>query len=218
MAVLRPQAAPLKLTYNIDTSLGLSSTYYLDCYYAGGMELDSKDRRGFGQNLAITLRAPSPAWYILLNTYPQSLTGGVHSIPADPRFFFYFTASLGNDLHYFGSAAENPIIKLIGPLTGPIVVSSITTGEQLIYNYSILGTDNITIDTRYGYKTVVDSSGGNQIAGLAAVSNMATFHLSSAAFTGVGGAFTSNEFTVTAIGYGTGSAFQLIYKDRYIGI
>lgn len=224
MALLRPQNNPLVLSYTVDTNYlyhgYYTMTYLLDCYYAGGLEFDSKDRRGFGQNLAITLRAPQPTWYRApwISSYIQPLSGwGAQThLPSDPLYYFEIVNPMG--LAYFGSADENPIIKITGPLTGPIRLYSYATKEYLQYNLNLAPGGYVVIDTRYGHKTVVNAAGGNQLSFIEPGSDLATFHLDSSAYNGDPNAYTGNEFRVTAGDAGSGStAIQIIYNDRFIG-
>jgi len=105
-----------------------------------------------------------------------------------------------------GSWDEYPLINVPGSATSPII-QNLSTGETLNFSGAIIP-ENITytIDARYGYKTVTDSAGINQIAKLSDDSDLATFHISP----GV------NVFQVT--NGGTVGTVTILSYDRYLGL
>ncbi len=87
------------------------------------------------------------------------------------------TALAGGTITNSGSWDEYPIIIIPGSVASPIVVNT-STGETLDFTGATIPADmSYTIDTRYGYKTVTDSDGVNQIAKLSDDSDLSTFHL-----------------------------------------
>lgn len=81
---------------------------------------------------------------------------------------------------YTGTWLTNPIIQFTGPwATGPYI-RNITTDELIQFTRAIPAGTVITIDTRYGYKTVTDQWGNSWLGALNTDSDLATFHLAPA--------------------------------------
>jgi phage-related protein len=88
-------------------------------------------------------------------------------------------------------------------------ITNTTTGDKLDFTGSTIGTGTVyTIDTRYGYKTVTDGAGANQLSKLTTDSNLATFRL-------IPG---DNSINVTGTGLDSNSKIVLQYNTRYIGV
>jgi hypothetical protein len=122
-----------------------------------------------------------------------------------------FTSSLS--FAYNGDVAEYPIVTVYGPL-GSVSVTNETTGEVLSFGTHTLGSGNYwQIDTRYGYKTVVDSGGTSQLAKLDSDSDLATFHIA-AAPDATGG---TNVITLAGTGVVVGTpTLAVSYRNRYL--
>lgn len=108
-----------------------------------------------------------------------------------------------------GTWDEYPMIVLTGPMNDPVLTNT-TTGEILSFTGATIPAGAAyLIDTRYGHKTVEDTTGANQIGKLANASDLSTFHLRPGA-----------NFLQVSFSGGTTAASQvnLTYYDRYIAL
>lgn len=121
-------------------------------------------------------------------------------------------AAVSGNITYVGTWLEYPVLTLAGPLVSP-VISNTTTGETLSFGITLLVGETLTIDLRYGSKTVIKSDGSNQIGTLTPESDLATFHLAPDP-EAPGGV---NAFTLRATAGDTGS-LTVAWYARYIGI
>jgi hypothetical protein len=77
---------------------------------------------------------------------------------------------------YDGQFPVEPIINIFGPITNP-VLTQVATGKKLDFTgITIAAGDNYQIDTRYGYKTVLDGDYNSKLADLTIDSNLADFN------------------------------------------
>ena len=115
------------------------------------------DRYGASQRFAVQLECHNPFWR------GQSLV--VKNI----------TVTGTTTITYDGQYPTEPIINIIGPITNPVLTQSYTNKKLDFTGTTIAAGDNYQIDTRYGYKTVLDGSFVNRIANLTSDSNLADF-------------------------------------------
>lgn len=106
-----------------------------------------------------------------------------------------------------GNAPAFPVIQLGGPMTNPVLTNQ-ATGLALGFDITLAADDTLTIDTRYGHKTVIDQLGANRIATLTPESDLAAWHLSPGD--------NALEIVVDDVTY-TGSA-TLTWNDRYLSL
>jgi hypothetical protein len=99
------------------------------------------------------------------------------------------------------------VITAIGPITG-LVITNNTTGQVITTTGSIAAGRTYTYDLRYGKKTVYDDLGNNQIATIAASSNLASW----AIVTGV------NSISIGASASSSPAAVSITYYTRFVGI
>jgi hypothetical protein len=115
------------------------------------------DRYGASQRFAVQLECHNPFWR------GQSLV--VKNI----------TVNGTSTLTYDGQYPTEPIINIVGPIANP-VLTQVATGKKIDFTgTTIAAGDNYQIDTRYGYKTVLDSFLTSRIANLTSDSNLADF-------------------------------------------
>lgn len=120
-----------------------------------------------------------------------------------------------NTITYEGTWLTYPIITINGPISDAIIENE-TTDESLDFTgTTISSSDYYTIDCRWGYKTVEDSSGTNKIADLTSDSDLATFHLE--APTG-GATGKGNSIKVTGNTVNADTEIFIRYNKRYMGI
>lgn len=213
--ILKPNRSPIKLLFVLDNG----ASRQIDCYQHGGLTFDSKDRNGFSQDVTAELYAPDPTYYDPASkqfTFAVGGGSGGFTVPTPvPTAFGASVLNSTQNLSYSGSFATFPVINLVGPLTNP-VIQNLTTGDKLDFTgVSIAQGDFYTIDTRYGYKTIIDSYGNNQIAKLVTPgSGLATFHIE--ADPDAPGGINSIQATATSINQKSAIVFS--YYNRYIAI
>lgn len=197
----------IRWTYN-----GVSKQ--IDTHYAGGMTLPSIDWKLQHHRMGFELRAADPTWYDPDGTtIGFAQTGGGTGMPIP--FVFPMTLGASNldvtqaiDLSHANSWDTYPTIIISGPITN-LVITNLVTGDKLDFAGLTIGTGTTyTIDLRYGYKTVVDQLGANQISKLSADSDLATWVL----FAGEN----SVRVTGTSITSATSIVFQ--FNERFIGV
>jgi hypothetical protein len=168
---------PVQLEYTLPNG----DVRQIDCFVDGDLRMDEADRQGYMQKAAISLTAPDPTFYDpTQQTLSFILPAGTNptTVPlAVPMYVGSTNINQTTAFPYAGTWQTNPVITITGPISSPIITNQ-TTGEKLDFTGTVLLNGDVwTIDTRYGYKTVKDSSGNNQIAALSDDSNLATFHL-----------------------------------------
>ena len=105
-------------------------------------------------------------------------------------------------------------VRITGPITDAVITNNATSEKLDFTGTTIAAGDYYEIDCRYGYKTVVDSTGANQIADLTSDSDLVSFHI--APDPEVGGGINSITITGTSITAAT-TAF-VSGKTRLIGV
>lgn len=124
------------------------------------------------------------------------------------------TLNVTSVIDYGGTWRSSPVIVMTGPITNPVILNT-TTNEKLDFTGTVLGSGTTyTIDTRYGYKTVVDQTGANKIADLTNTSDLATFHLAAdpEATDGL------NSIQVTGTGVTSATSVFVQYYERFVGV
>ncbi len=211
--IFKPRLNPLKLRWNFDDG----AVRQIDCHYSGEMKMGIGARYGLYQQAPIILRAPDPLFYdptMQAVTYNLGGGSGGFAVPTPvPTAIGASTIDQTRIIGYLGDFLENPIVLVRGPITAAIVRSS-TTGEELAFTgYTIAAGVTVTIDTRYGVKTVIDSNGVSRIDKLTDDSDLATFHLAADPDAPLG----DNSIRVTGSGVTTATEIFLQYYNRYVG-
>lgn len=149
---------------------------------------------------------------------PRTRQDAVQLVAFDPCFYnpiltsIVCTLNAQTDLHYPGTWQTYPIFWLDGPLEDPVIQNDVT-GEKLDFTgYHVADADRITVDLRYGYKTVTSSVAGNVIDKLTSDSDLVTFHVAAHPEEENG----LNEMIVTAGGSDGGSLVTILYYERYL--
>lgn len=185
----------------------------LDCYCVSGPTFSSKDIIGKNIRAGFTLKA-NETWY---DPGGEGVTfdmgGGSGSgilIPMEVPFEVGSSDLDENrNIVYTGSWHSFPIITINGPIDDPII-TNLTTGEVLDFTgVSLAAAEWYKIDLRYGYKTVVDDAGANQIATLTTDSDLVSWHLE---------ANTTNTINVTGSSADESTSIEVVYFTRYLGV
>lgn len=181
-AYFRPLRNPLILRCTRDDG----SLRQIACYPVGVVDapITEEDRMWGNQRLAVQLRAADPIWYnpaertAALGGATGSGTRGFTIPMAVPMV--QSTATLVDVVQpvtYVGSWDSYPVLTITGPGTG-VTVTNTTSGEVLDFpTVALSAGDYLTVDLRYGAKTVVDQDGTNAIAELSDDSDLATWRL-----------------------------------------
>jgi len=213
-SMLKPSNVPLALRYTLPTG----DMREIAVTYAGGLSFDSAERTGTMHRAAIQLRAADPIWYNpIQSTFAFALPVGVNNWPMPwviPWGIGTTTLNATLAVTNGGDWEAYPIITIIGPITNA-KITNVTTNETLDFTgYTITGGTTITIDTRYGYKTVTDQTGTSQIDKLLAGSSLATFKIAADpdALSG------TNIINVTGTGSTGATSITIQYHERYTGL
>lgn len=196
----------------------------IDCYPLGTVDapISDQDRIWAAQKIAVQLRAAEPIWYDPQIKYWAAVGGAAtgtsgFTIPMDVPWVQTANTSIDVtvSLPYAGSWASYPIITFLGPLTS-VSLENATTGQVLdLPNLSLSAGEYVTIDLRYGHKTVVNQLGDNLIGQLSDWSDLADWHLAPAPDAS-GGINVLNLVVNADATDATG--VQMSYYDRYIGL
>jgi hypothetical protein len=133
-------------------------------------------------------------------------------------FSFPFLFDLPNllaieNLTNAGSWISYPTIAVTGPASG-FTIDNLTTQKWITFNTVVSPGETITIDLRFGYKTVTNQSGINKINEVSAESDLATFGLVAEPESPSG----ANSIRIYAPGGDANTAVTISWYDRYIGI
>lgn len=226
LRLFRP-SHPVSLRWTLDNG----DVRQIDCYYAGDLTAPSTDRIAEIQKLGVSFTAPDPAFYdptqytaYVYQDDDLPLMGASSGTLSAPGLSLPTTIPFGLDsgkmdeafyIHYAGDWLEYPVITIRGPITNPIVTNT-TTGERLdLTGMGITTGETVTVDCRYGHKTIVHSNGQNLIADLSADSDLATFHLAP-----VDGLDDTkiNIITVAGSRVNADTRVEIAYYNRYMGI
>lgn len=168
-------SSDLKLRWTLD------DVRQLDVRYVGEMSMDAAGQRVFSQRLTALFKADDPTFYdpdVQAVTFNLGGGGGAFYVPMSvPHEVGASEIDQTQAIDYTGSWRSYPQVRIVGPITDPVITNR-STGEKLDFSgVTIVGGDYYDIDLRYGHKSVVDSSGVNKIADLTADSDLATWHL-----------------------------------------
>lgn len=187
----------------------------IDCYYIGGLE-DNIQPDSYNLKLPVQLRCPDPTWYDPVQQY-VSIINGVDGTATAYPYTLPVTYGSGSSLivqiPYTGTWISYPIIEVTGPITS-LIIRNQSTNDVLRLNAAIPAGSTYRFDLRYGYKTVTDQNGTNQISKLTSSSDIATFSLvhSPIATGGI------NSISVSGTGATAATIIDLFYYTRYHGI
>lgn len=190
----------------------------LDFTLDGEANIASSERvsriRDYGQFVALNFVAPDPTFYAptaLVATFELEDSEGF-SIPTP------IPTPIGEDslddtvtIVYTGTANSYPIIRINGPITDPVLVNETTDATiAFVDGTEIVLGDWWQIDTRYGMRTIVDSSGENKASSLLPSVSLANFYLLRSREAPNG-----NVITVTGENVSGATSITITYYDRY---
>ena len=177
----------------------------------GGMTFDTDPKIGYELRAVVQLRADDSTWYDATPHVIAGSAGIAGTATAYPVIYprTYGTANINASIAYTydGTWLAYPVITALGPITG-LVITNNTTGQVITTTGSIAAGRTYTYDLRYGKKTVYDDLGNNQIATVAASSNLATWAII------VG----TNSISIAASASASPAAVAITYNTRFSGI
>lgn len=196
-----------------------STVKQIDAYLYRDLSMPSRGRKGFYQEVAVTLICPDPTFYDpVVQSVTFGLGGGSGSfvVPMPvPHGVGVSTLDDTAGVDYPGSWLSYPFVRITGPVTSP-VLTNLTTNEKLDFTGTTISAgDYYEIDCRYGHKTVIDSNSNNKIDKLTSDSDLATFHIRHDSADAPGG---SNGLKVTGTAITTATNVYVSYYVRYIGL
>jgi hypothetical protein len=209
LGLLRPGADPIRLRWEYS-----GKARQIDVHYVSGLSLPSTDWRLSHHRLAFELRAPDPTLYDPnTTTVGLAASGGGTGLPLPMLFPMTLGASNLDTIQAINLSEANawetfPTITITGPVTD-LVITNNATGDKLDFTGTTIGNGvTYTLDLRYGYKTVIDQAGANQISKLTSDSDLATWSL-------VPG---SNSIRATGLSVSSATAISIQYNARFIGV
>lgn len=213
-----PREIPVALRFEYLHN-GETQQRQIDCFIAGGLTFASEDKQGWiGHKVGLTLVAPDPTFYEsapLSTSFNLGLSSNPFVLPlVIPWSMGSSTLNRTQNIAYRGTFETYPILTINGPVTD-LVIENRSTGEKLDFTGNTIeaGT-RLTVDTRYGYKTVTDENGDNFLQYLTTDSDLSTFHLAAKpeAVDGI------NEFYISGTDATTVTSMFITYMVRYIGV
>ena len=174
---LRPLNDALKWKFVLPTG----DTRQIDCHTVQAPMPYKADGTPLLQRVAVQCKAADPTFY---DPVQESVVFGVagggdgFDIPlVIPTEVGVSTLDDTKTIDYSGTWYAFPTIKIVGPITNCVITNTATDEKLDFTGTTIANGDYYEIDTRYGYKTVVDSSDANKIGDLTTDSDLGTFHL-----------------------------------------
>lgn len=158
-------------TRNIDVTI-------LSGPYGNPRSLDRWRELGYTETLKWL--APDPAFYDpTLNIVPLTIDACSDLVfPFEfPFIFCGDSLSVINSITYTGNWFSYPIINFTGPWDAGAFIVNVTTNRKLQFTRAIPAGTTVTIDTRYGKKTVTDHLGNSWRGSLTGDSNLSWFLL-----------------------------------------
>jgi hypothetical protein len=130
-----------------------------------------------------------------------------------PMMFGGSAYSLTGNIAYSGNWISYPTIVIVGPVNG-LIITNVSTGETIEFNYSIADGETVTISLDPGNKSVDNQLGVNLLGVIAPDSDLATFHIAPSPEVALG----VNEIDLALSGADAGSSITILYYERYWGL
>lgn len=218
LAPYGPLASPLRLRLYRP----LDRILQLDVVYNGELTYSREGQREWYQLAAFLLLAPQPIWYD-----PRTVSSTIQFTGGGDPFVVPMTVphAVGADrldetrtLTYSGSWPTQPILRLHGPITNPIIDQE-TTGQMLDFtntpDFVISLGEWVEIDLRDSYGIVTDQDGNSMIQYVSEDSDLATFRM--ATRWEVPGGANQIRFRGEAID-GANTRIDVSWLNRYSGV
>lgn len=204
----------LNITYSSTTG-GVTTTYSrsLDVLVRGGLQFGSFEYNDYNVDVTVELRASDPMWYdpnVITLQATQTVSGTPTPIP-----FLIATTFGGNGIGqvttvaYTGTVIEYPKFTVTVGTSSDITnlyIVNVTTNKTLYFPILYTGR-TYTIDLTYGYKTIVDDLGVNQVGLLGSGSSLATWAIDPS--------YGTNTIAISASSSNSNSSIDMQYYIRY---
>jgi hypothetical protein len=192
-------------------------TRQIDCYADQGLTFPTSAWEGWFQTVPVRLICDDPTWYNPTGeavTFALGAGGSSGVVPYTvPYYVGASTLDVVQTVDYDGTWLTYPTMRITGPIRDCIITNE-GTSETLSFSGTTIGAGTyLELDLRYGYKTVVDSAGANQIALLTTNSDLVTWHLAADPEVADG----VNSITVQGNGAGAATKIELAWFERHIG-
>jgi hypothetical protein len=189
-----------------------------DVVYAGDLSMGWDVKDWAAQKVVVTLRAADPTAYdpvVRSVNFSLAVSAG-WAVPWEvPWAVGDGSFDDAVDVGYEGDFDSYPVVNLIGPITDAVILNE-TTGDKLDFTGTTIGAGDVyTVDCRWGYKTVRDGAGVNQISKLSSDSDLATFGLVASQD---GNEVNVNRIRVTGSGGNSFTNVTLSYYVRFLGV
>lgn len=190
-------------------------TRYIDVKVIGGLTMDT-DSKDFNVRGVIQLRAADPTWSSDTQ-FEQQLTSSIVGTPTPypkpyPVPYGADSVSRITEIMYDGTWLSYPVLIAVGPLTDLIITDA--QNHSIKFTTPIPASTYVSINLKYGFKTVTDQNGVNRFAWLSIDSDITNFALFPSPFILDG----INTLSVSATGTDGGSLVTINYVPRYIGV
>ena len=170
------------------------------------------------QTVAVALRCPDPTWYdptSVALSFLISIGENLGVIPMlVPMQVGKGTLDATRIINYAGTAETFPRIRITGPVDDAVITHQ-QTGLKLDFDGVTISAGTwVEIDTRYGVKTVIDSTGANRIADLTSDSDLALFSILPSPEVSGG----VNTLRVTGDNVSGATGALVTFSTRFIGV
>ncbi|OGO12740.1 MAG: hypothetical protein A2Y53_04915 [Chloroflexi bacterium RBG_16_47_49] len=170
------------------------------------------------QNFVVSLRCNDPTFYDPVGKSKVFVIGGGGNMMEVPTVIPMTVGASTIDVYetitILGNYKTYPHIRITGPITDPVITHMRLIKKLDFTGITIAAGNYYDIDLRYGYKTIVDSTGVNKLSELTADSDLTTFYL--AAHPELSHGINPIHVTGTACTLATGVEFT--WFDHFTGI
>lgn len=203
----------------LDVGLPDGTTRRLDvCYYDGLTAARTAGDPNYSAVDVLQMIADDPIAY---DSTPYALQfdisgGGTAFLIPTPVPILIGAAAIDDNfiVHYEGTWATFPIIRVTGPIDDLVIYNDSTSEKLDFTGTDIAGGEYLEIDLRYGYKTVTDNLAADRTDALTIDSDLATFHLAPHPEVDSG----LNDMRVTGDNITGATKVTITYYVRYWGV
>lgn len=206
--IFKPMDSPGILRWTLGTVIR-----EIQCYTV--QRMDGRAENCY-QEIGVSLKANDPRWYdpqAKIHYFTVGGGGDLGEVPTPiPMLIGASTLDQTLGINYKGTTFTSPVIRIRGSARD-IVITHLEKGWKLDFTGFSLGVnDEITIDLRYGRKTVLDQDQNSKLDKLSFDSDLANFMILSKP------ELASNTIRVSAQSIDPSSRIEIEYQTRYIAV
>jgi hypothetical protein len=210
--IFKPGNDTSRLEVNYENGL---TVRYIDVKILSSLTMDT-DSKDYNIRGVIQLRAEDPTWYDN-NGYETPLTSPILGTPTPypkPYEVPYGSAGIGGitTVNNIGTWINYPVLTAVGPLTDLTITDGL--GHVISFDTPIPASTFVSIDLKYGAKTVTDQDGVNRFEWLDINSDLINWAIYPSPYVVEG----SNTISVSATGTDGASSVTMYWTPRYIGV